>query len=168
MRTPSRSTEQNSCNTASQAVGRGFDPRLPLQTTNHPQPVADTPPEVSILSAASERGHGQTAVARPLPLFDAVAHARKDDPQTSKDAAARVKGISPLKQRILRVFRLAGWLTDEELIANYRKVYGEASLSSDQSIRSRRADLTKDGLIRDSGAVRPSKRGNDSTVWRLA
>lgn len=102
-----------------------------------------------------------------LPLFE-LAHARNSDPETSHKAAASVKGISPLKQRILKVFRLAGWLTDEELIANYRKVYGEASLSSDQSIRSRRADLTKEGLIRDSGHLRKSRLGNDSTVWRLA
>lgn len=129
-----------------------------------------------------ERVEG-ASLLKDLPLFDEtgvqhkragsllpapeIAHARKADRPTSKQAAASVKGISPLKQRILKMFRLAGWLTDEQLIDTYRKIYGEASLSSDQSIRSRRSDLVRDGLLKDSGAVKPSKRGNDSTVWRL-
>lgn len=92
------------------------------------------------------------------------AHARRNDPATSKAAAKSVTCISPLKHRILEIFT-GGWYTDEELIVHYRKLYPH--LSSDQNIRSRRADLTRDGLIEDSGQLRKSRLGHDSTVWRL-
>jgi len=95
-----------------------------------------------------------------------TAHARKSDPQTSKDAAASVVNLGRLRNHILKLYRLAGWQTDEQLIVNYRKIYGAASLASDSGIRSRRSELVKMGLVEKAG-IGKTASGRACQIWKL-
>lgn len=64
MKSTPRSTETVKRDTASQAVVRGFDPRLPLQTSIAPQPLAAAPTNGHNLSASTGPGCGRNAVPR--------------------------------------------------------------------------------------------------------
>lgn len=53
----------------------------------------------------------------------------------------------------------AGAKTDEEIC--------EATGLRGSTVRPRRLELLRDGLIEDSGHVRPTRSGRDAIVWRL-
>lgn len=89
--------------------------------------------------------------------------ARNTDPITSHEAAASVRHLSFQKEAILRAFRQHGPMTDVRLIER------TAFLSSDQSIRSRRAELVRAGKVRqqvqDGQPVYEVINGRRHTVW---
>lgn len=90
------------------------------------------------------------------------AHARRDDPDTSHEAAAAVSPLLNEVQRAVLAFakrRGRDGFTDPELSAYF---------SCDGSTyRSRRAELVADGLIEDSGdRRRPEEGGRRFIVWR--
>lgn len=68
--------------------------------------------------------------------------ARNTDPITSHEAAAGVRNLSFQKEAIIRALKVHGPMPDVRLIER------TAFLSSDQSIRSRRAELVRAGLVR--------------------
>jgi len=99
----------------------------------------------------------------------ALAHARNSDPQTSRDAANSVDGVTELQGRLLQLFDSASvGYTDEELIRSYASAFGSYFPASESSIRSRRSELVTKGFLRDSEKRRLTKMGGKSTVWMLS
>lgn len=89
-----------------------------------------------------------------------TAHARRTDPGTSHEAAASVRHVRESQQLILNTFRRCGPMHDRMLI-NVLRNEG----MSESGIRSRRAELVDQGLIRDSGDTVRLQTGRLSTVW---
>jgi hypothetical protein len=104
-------------------------------------------------------------------MQNSTARARNTDPQTSHKAAAGIQNITQLQGRIMEVFMDAPMhsmgYTDDELIKEYGRMWGNFFPSSDASLRTRRSELVARKLIKDSGQKRPSKNGHDSTVWMV-
>lgn len=92
-----------------------------------------------------------------------MAYARNSDPQTSHEAAASVEGITETKQYILEALREPR--NDHDLIQTFRSMLS-APPATDQSIRSRRAELVEDGLVEDSGQRAQMPSGRYSIVWQ--
>lgn len=95
--------------------------------------------------------------------------ARPTDPSTSHEAAASVKNVTPLQAAIIGI--LFRPMTDEQLIEDYRKtqtmmprLFPEAS---DSGIRSRRAELVKQGLVCPVGYSK-TKSNRNTIVWSAA
>lgn len=72
----------------------------------------------------------------------AAAHARKNNPRTSKDAAATfdMAKIRTSQREVLQLFRIYGPMDDRALIEAARE---RGSAQSDSSIRTRRSELSK-------------------------
>ena len=98
--------------------------------------------------------------------FMEEAFARVTDPFTSHEAASSVSRINEQKQVILQLLSTAS--TDEQLVEAYNASArnGYAPTVTPQSIRSRRASLTRAGLIRNTGEFRPSSTGRRAIVWQ--
>ena len=97
------------------------------------------------------------------------ARARSTDPWTSMDAAMKV-ATQPLKSRILYLFEEhRSPLTDEQLIALYRKqaISYRWSPASDSGIRSRRSELVDEGELIDTGRTELTVSGRHTTLWGL-
>lgn len=91
--------------------------------------------------------------------------ARSSDPETSHQAARSVRGLSHTHQLVLRTFRLAGELTDEELAARF--LAGGITISP-SGLRSRRRELVDQRRLVDSGRRRRTRAGRATIVWKLA
>lgn len=91
------------------------------------------------------------------------ARARKTDPWTSHYAAQGVD-VTRGQAIVLTAFsRGAG--TDDQIIERIAHYWPEVQITP-QSVRSRRAELVRKGLIEDSGEVGLSHFGGRSKVWR--
>jgi hypothetical protein len=101
-------------------------------------------------------------------LFDAP-RARREDPETSKQAADSIPLERLTRTQELVIYGLSthGPATDEELISVFRSRW-PGSRISDQSICSRRAELVRKGLVRDSGNRRRTQHGQRSVVWEAS
>jgi|SRR5882757_1673553 len=96
---------------------------------------------------------------------DLFAHARRTDPQTSRDAAASVQNITTAHSQILGILRGMGPLTDEQ-------IYQHMTLDllariSESGCRSRRSELVNMVMVRDTGERRLTKTGRKSIVWGI-
>ena len=97
----------------------------------------------------------------------------RNDPATAKAAAASQKRyLSNLQAIVLDMVRIAGpvGLTDSELNDDYAADYlhmGWVKMRFDTP-RKRRSDLTRDGLLVDSGKTRSNQYGRHEVVWVLA
>ena len=84
------------------------------------------------------------------------AHVHRDDPQTSRDAAAGALARAPKScRRIYNYLRANGGRTDEEGQRDLRMF----------SYPKRRCDLFQAGLVVDGGRRRPSSQGAPMIVW---
>ncbi len=101
--------------------------------------------------------------ARPMVLDNGTsAHA---DAVASRATRDRVRAV------IITILSECGVLTDEEIIDQYSQRAGSHPLVpvvTPQRIRTARASLVRDGLVRDSHAIGFSRLGNRATVWTLA
>jgi hypothetical protein len=98
-------------------------------------------------------------------IFNPRTHYRREDPQTSREAAESVAETFTIVQaRVLEIHREFDGLTDEELTNEYVQRFGVMGQSS---IRSRRNDLTLKGHFTDSGVRRRVKTGRLAIVWKL-
>jgi hypothetical protein len=88
--------------------------------------------------------------------------ARLTDPQTSHDAAASVIHITPVKRAIIDALQVA--MTDEDLIRTLRATYGP-KFASESGIRSRRAELVREGFVEDSLGRDKTESGRLSILW---
>ena len=87
---------------------------------------------------------------------------RRDDPETSKQAAKSIfDSITDKQNRVLEFLDQAGdrGLTDEEL----SDLWG----TSGSTARTRRAELAERGMVQADGR-RPVRSGNEAKVWKIA
>ena len=100
-------------------------------------------------------------------LFDEViALTRTTDPQTSHDAAKTVR-VTDGQMAVYAEFRMYGPMTDEQLIYAL-KVRSEScpdAQLSDSGARSRRSELVKLGMLRDSGQRGVTASGRQTIIW---
>ena len=101
-------------------------------------------------------------------LFDAQehAHARRTDPLSSHLAAERAtERLTDVQERVLILLRVKGAATDNTIIQRFRDTWPELRMS-DQSIRSRRADLVRKGLVTHTGDFGTSPYGQPARIWK--
>lgn len=84
------------------------------------------------------------------------AHARNTDPTTSHEAAASVVGLPETRARIITILAARGPLTRDQLSEAWRTTY-PGSPATDQSIRSRLAELMDDGRVVQVGETRNAR-----------
>jgi len=92
------------------------------------------------------------------------AHARRSDPETSHQAAASVKRMRESQMFILGLFRRHGGMVDDELIVVASGVLAGRKMSV-SGIRTRRSELVRLGMVRDTGKRRRLESGRLSIVW---
>jgi hypothetical protein len=93
------------------------------------------------------------------------AHARSTDRQESHDAARSVGNVTKVKGWILEL--LAAPMHDEELVRQFNRRHG-SYVATAQSIRSRRAELVKAGLVVDTGDKATTSAKRKTTIWKAA
>lgn len=91
--------------------------------------------------------------------------ARPTDPETSHEAAAAVANASQVQRAVLEILASVGPVTDEQIIRRYRTLFGWDA--TDQSIRSRRAELVRVGLVEFAEIYGLSQTGRRSREWTL-
>jgi hypothetical protein len=114
---------------------------------------------------------GRIEAAHDWPTFAPFEHARTTDPETSRAAADRVADATVVQQRVVAIYRQhPEGLTDEELIALYARTFAtdSRSIESKASPRKRRSDLTRAGILIDSGERRQLTSGRRGVVWTVA
>ncbi len=86
--------------------------------------------------------------------------ARRTDPNPSHQAARQVIDQDGTRARVLALLTEHGPLTDAELITKHRHREGTAGwpYASESGLRSRRAELVRDGLV-DAGVLRDDRDG---------
>lgn len=103
--------------------------------------------------------------AAQVALWPTGPTARPSDPDTATDAGRRPWTDSALHLEILDLHRgigatAPGGLTDDELCQLITRCEG--------TTKKRRTELTKAGLLVDSGERRPTRTGTLAIVWRTA
>lgn len=102
-----------------------------------------------------------------LALLDQAEPAtRRDDPETSRVAAASVKNLRASHRRVIQLFRTYGPMTDEDAL---RAARADGWLVSPSGLRSRRAEVTppRGRGIRDSGRREKLASGREAIVWEI-
>lgn len=96
--------------------------------------------------------------------------ARSSDPETSHEAAESVTHVRRSQAAVLGVLAFLGPSTDNELISDYEEGIAKYGLpqQSPSGIRTRRAELVRDGLVKDSGKRTWLPSGRRAIVWELA
>lgn len=121
----------------------------------------------AILDELARYGWALSDVAPPVEQ----ARARRSDPATSRAAADSVDDLGPRQAGVMHAYYERGpRLTDTELV----EVYGSLTErfgpdlyphQTDQSLRSRRAELVRGGWIRATDERRPTETGHSAIVW---
>ena len=88
--------------------------------------------------------------------------ARRTDPKTSHDAADGVRDVTATQDYVLRALRRPR--TDVELVEAYRN-FKRAPRASESGLRTRRSELVRRGLVRDSGRRIVLESGRAAIVW---
>lgn len=99
------------------------------------------------------------------------ARARSTDPSTSHAAATSVGGgdLSENQQAVMTVLRMRNFpMLDEQLVASYKTYQKPMKLpkQSESGIRSRRAELSKRGLLVE-GEKRRMSTGRQGRTWSV-
>ena len=94
-----------------------------------------------------------------------MAFARITDPKTSHDAADSVRDISKTQQAILNILTNKP-MCDELLVEYWGEWKEELPKATPQSIRARRAELVKMGLVEYSGSDQLMSTGRYGRVWQ--
>jgi len=92
--------------------------------------------------------------------------ARVGDPETSHDAAESVSEftMTVTRMRILELLRRHGPMTDPHLLLTFRATYGDRTCS-ESGLRTRRHELCKAGMVRDTGERVQLPSGRRAVVW---
>ena len=120
------------------------------------------------IECGKESGHltfcEQWTPTRPKPVYRyTTPTARSTDPDTSHAAAASIANVTDAQQTVLNLLSKHGPLTDLELA--FRHADDEAEPISPSGLRTRRAELTEQGLVVDTGERRLSPSGRSCVVW---
>ena len=102
------------------------------------------------------------------PQLEFPAPTRHGNPETSRAAAATITGarMTAAMLAVLLVLQACRHpVTDEEIIATYKTI--QMMRQTDQSIRSRRAQLARLGYVEEVGKVL-NDAGNQCRTWRIA
>ena len=93
--------------------------------------------------------------------------ARSTDPQTSHDAAKKVRGVSAVHSTILMILWQRGPLTDPQIAEYYyeRVADGSAPMHSESGLRTRRKELVDMGKISPAAWKEKLSTGRYATVW---
>jgi hypothetical protein len=96
--------------------------------------------------------------------------ARATDPSTSHAAAASVRGTPDKRGACLLALATCGPCTDEELFTYYlRQVPAQGwPMQSPSGLRTRRAELVREGLVRDSKMRSLTVAGRRSILWEVS
>lgn len=100
-----------------------------------------------------------------------IAHARRTDPETSKQAAASVTNLGRTRDAILKILKAHGPMTDEQIREIYagRTEFGhDYPFASPSGLRSRRSELVRLGLVVDSGQLGKTASGRQTIIWKVA
>ena len=97
-------------------------------------------------------------------------NARNTDPTTSHEAAASVTRVTDKRTACLNAIRELGPCTDEELAIHYARGVAEDRWprQSQSGLRTRRSELTREGVLRDSGIRALTDSGRRSILWEIA
>ena len=89
--------------------------------------------------------------------------ARNDHPDTSHEAASKVKNTGLLRRKVFLFILEQGerGATDEEIIDRFSRAG-----YTPNGIRPRRVELVRAEFVVDSGARRPTRSGRSAIVWR--
>lgn len=98
-------------------------------------------------------------------LFEPVAHARRTDRQTSKDAAKSVQRIRESQADVLTVIRKYGPVSDEQISWYYRDL--GMPRQSESGLRTRRSELVALGLVVDSGQLGQTLSNRKTVLWKV-
>lgn len=95
------------------------------------------------------------------------ARARNTDPQTSHDAADRVRGVNAVQSTILMILWQRGPLTDPQIAEYYnqRVADGTATKHSKSGLRTRRKELVEMGKVSPAAWKEKLSSGRYATVW---
>lgn len=95
--------------------------------------------------------------------------ARATDPETSHKAAASISQLKMTENRsaVLNLFVSCRQMTDEEFLVLYDRRDIEPH-QSESGLRTRRSELVKMGLLRDSGLRKRNGNGRECIVWEVA
>lgn len=102
------------------------------------------------------------------PAFRTIrqARARITDPETSHQAAASVRDMSRTQEIILNILKMRGPMTDEQIFEQWdMNISGHVSPSG---LRSRRAELVRQGLVHNTGLTQANATGRKCTIWSAA
>ena len=93
--------------------------------------------------------------------------ARSTDPQTSHDAAKKVRGVSAVHSTILMILWQRGPLTDPQIAEYYfqRVADGSAPMHSESGLRTRRKELVDMGKVTTAAWKEKLSTGRYATVW---
>ena len=132
-------------------------PPTPDQSTH---PGGALPTELPELGGRTDSQQRTTAVAR------------RTDPSTSWEAARSVGDIRRSQNAVLSLFSGYGPMTDEEAWARYEAAYAQYAPNAPRQVisgfRTRRSELVKAGLLRDTGERRKGSTGRSMIVWEAA
>lgn len=87
--------------------------------------------------------------------------ARSSDPDTSWEAASRVRHLTATREAVLACLRARGGLTDAEIWDTLPREHR----TTPSGIRTRRSELVHLGLVVDTGARRLGPTGRRMIVW---
>lgn len=92
--------------------------------------------------------------------------ARRNDPETSHEAAASVQNIRASHRRVMQLFRTYGPMTDEQA---YEAAVSDGWKISRSGLRTRRSELCfpRGGGIMDSGRTFKTESGRQAVIWEL-
>lgn len=96
--------------------------------------------------------------------------ARATDPTTSHEAAASVRGTTSKRAACLLALATLGPCTDEQLFDYYQQ-HGPAHgwpMQSPSGLRTRRAELVREGVVRDSKMRSLTASGRRSILWECS
>lgn len=111
--------------------------------------------------SASERWSSQ-------PDLFSVPHSRWNAPDTSRQAAESIslERVSEVQHKILTLLKIHGPMSDQQLVERFDGCW--PSSATDQSVRSRRGELVRKGLVVDTGRRSTTKYGRSCVVWKAS
>jgi hypothetical protein len=89
--------------------------------------------------------------------------ARRNDPWTSKEAQKSVRNVPEKAQVLLRVLKKP--MTDEQMVTAYQSLK-KAPWASPSGLRTLRVNLSRDGLVEDTGKVAKTVSGRKAIIWK--